>query len=133
MVGHRKSSILEWGILLGLTASAVAVSEVVGLTPLWRDAVAYTVILFAAILTALRPPWRQGEFWRSLAAVFAGHSIVLLLVVQVLQAFPERRRHGVPKLILLPVAALEGVIVAGKLWKTMVKLRPASTISDAKS
>jgi peptidoglycan/LPS O-acetylase OafA/YrhL len=123
MVKHKKSTILEWVIILGLTVCAIAVSEVVGLTPLWQDAVVYTVVVFAVVLTALRPPWGRREFWQSLAAVFIGHTFVLLLALMVLQEFPAPRRFGMPKLLLVPVGAVECVFVGGMLWKKITALR----------
>jgi hypothetical protein len=116
MAEHKKSATLEWVIFCDLTACAVVASEVVGLTPLWRDAVVYTVVLFAAIVTTLHPPWRRREFWQSLVAVFIGHTIVLLWALLVLQEFPTRRRFGIPKLLLFPVGAVEGVFCPP--WRT---------------
>jgi hypothetical protein len=123
MIGQKKSTILEWVILLGLTACAIAASEVVGLTPLWKDAVVYTVAVFAVVLPTLRPPWRRREFWQSLTAVFIGHTLILLWALQVLQEFPTRRRFGMPKLLLVPIGAVECVFVGGMLWKRIAALR----------
>jgi hypothetical protein len=122
----KKSTILEWGIILGLTTCAIAVSEVVGLTPLWQDAVVYTVIVFAAVLTALRPPWRRREFWQSLAVVFIGHTLILLWVLLVLQEFPANRRFGMPKLLLIPLGSIESVFIGGILWKRMKALKTSA-------
>ncbi len=78
MIGQKKSAILEWVILLGLTACAIAASEVIGLNPLWKDGVAYTVVVFAVVLSVLWPAWGRKSFWTSLALIFVGHTIVLL-------------------------------------------------------
>jgi hypothetical protein len=115
----RKSTILEWIIFLGLSISAVAASEAIGLKQLWKDGVVYTVVLFAAIVTALRPAWGRKSFWTGLALIFAGHTIVLLVV---LQALPPRR-FGIPKLMLIPVGTIEGTFILGVLWKRMKALR----------
>ena len=123
MVKHKKSTILEWVILGGLTACAIAVTEVVGLAPLWKDAVVYTVVVFGVVLPILRPPWRRREFWQSLAAVFIGHTLILFWALQVLQEFPTRRRFGMPKLLLVPIGAVECVFVGGMLWKRIAALR----------
>jgi hypothetical protein len=123
MVKQKNSTILEWVIILGLTACAIAVSEVVGLKPLWKDAVVYTVIVFAVVLTTLRPPWRRRESWQSLVIVFIGHTLILLWVLLVLQEFPARRRFGMPKLLLIPVASVECVFIGAMLWKRMKALR----------
>ena len=119
MIGQKKFAILEWVIFAGLSACAVAASEVIGLKQLWEDGVVYTVVVFAAVLTALRPAWGRESFWRSLGLIFAGHTIVLLVV---LQALPPRR-FGIPKLLLIPLGAIEGVFIAGILWKSMKALR----------
>jgi|SRR6267378_6745804 len=113
MIGQKKSTILELVIFWGLSICAVVASEVIGLKQLWEDGVVYTVVLFAAMVTALRPAWGRKSFWTSLALIFAGHMIVLLVV---LQAFPPRR-FGIPKLLLIPLAAVEGVFITGMLWK----------------
>ena len=119
MTGQKKSTILELVIFGGLSICAVAASEVIGLRQVWEDGVVYTVVLFAAIGTALRPAWGRKSFWTSLALIFIGHTIVLLVV---LQALPPRR-HGIPKLLLIPVAAIEGTFIVGMLWKRMRELR----------
>jgi hypothetical protein len=119
MIGQKKSTILEWVIFLGLSICAVAASEVIGLKQLWEDGVVYTVVLFAAIGTALRPAWGRKSFWTSLALIFAGHTIVLLVVLQVLPP----RRFGIPKLLLIPAFAIEGVFIASMLGKRMKALR----------
>jgi hypothetical protein len=119
VIGQKKSSILELVIFWGLSISAVAASEVLGLKPLWEDGVIYTVVLFAAIGTALRPSWGRKSFWTSLALIFAGHTIVLLVV---LQSLPPRR-FGIPKLLLLPICVIEGTFIVSILWKRMKALR----------
>jgi hypothetical protein len=116
MTGQKKFAILEWVIFLGLTACAVTASEVIGLKQPWKDGLVYTVVLFAAVVTALRSAWGRKSFWRSLGLIFAGHTIV------VLQELPPQR-FGIPKLLLLPVGAIEGVFIAGMLWKRMKRLK----------
>jgi len=118
MNGQKKFAILEWVIFLGLSICAVAAAELIGLNQLWKDGVVYTVVLFAAIATALRPAWGRKSFWTSLALIFAGHTIVLLVV---LQALPPRR-FGIPKLLLIPVGTIEGLFILGMLWKRMKAL-----------
>jgi hypothetical protein len=119
MIGQKESAILEWVILLGLTACAVAASEMIGLRQLWKDGLVYTVVVFAVVLSALRPAWGRKSFWTSLALIFTGHTIVLLVV---LQALPPRR-FGIPKLLLVPLGGIECVFIAGMLWKRMKALR----------
>jgi hypothetical protein len=119
MIGQKKFAILEWVIFLGISSCAVAASEVIGLKQLWEDGVVYTVVLFAAIGTALRPAWGRRSFWGSLALIFAGHTIVLLVVLQVLPP----RRFGIPKLLLIPLGAIEGIFILWMLSKKMEALR----------
>jgi len=119
MIGQKKSTILELVIFWGLSICAVAASEVIGLNQLWKDGVVYTVVVFAVVITGLRPAWGRKSFWSSLALIFAGHTIVLLAV---LQALPPRR-FGIPKLLLVPIGGIESVFIAGVLWKRMKELR----------
>ena len=91
----------------------------IGLEQTCEDGVVYTVVLFAAIGTALPPAWGHRSFWISLALIFIGHTIILLVV---LQAFPPRQ-FGIPKLLLIPAGAIEGTFIAGTLWKRMRVLR----------
>lgn len=133
MVKRTNSAILDWVVCLGLPICAFAVSAVVGLVPLWQDALVYTVIVFAAILTALRPPWRQLEFWQTLGGVFAAHTLVVLWAILVLQEFPDYRRRGVPKLTLCLVAAVEGVFIGGVLWKRIAELKTSKPQGERSS
>ncbi len=126
MIGQKKSAILEWVVLLGLTASAIAASEVIGLNQLWKDGVVFTVVVFAVVITVLRPAWGRKSFWSSLALIFAGHTIVLLVV---LQALPPRR-FGIPKLLLVPLGSIESVFIGGMLWKRMKALRTSGRVGD---
>jgi hypothetical protein len=119
MIGQKKSTILEWVILLGLTACAIAASEVIGLNQLWKDGVVYTVVVFAVVITGLRQAWGRKSFWSSLALIFAGHTIVLLVVLQALLP----RRFGLPKLLLVPIGGIESVFIGGMLWKRMKESR----------
>ena len=124
MIGQKRFAILEWVIFFGLSACAVAASELIGLNELWEDGVVYTVVLFAAIVTALRPGWGRKSCWTSLALIFAGHTIIMLVV---LQALPPRR-HGIPKLLLFPIGTVEGFLVSGLLWKRMKALRTSRRV-----
>jgi hypothetical protein len=119
MIGQKKSTILEWVILLGLTGCAIAASEVIGLNQLWKDGFVYTVVVFAVVITGLPQAWGRKSFWTSLAFIFAGHAIVLLVV---LQALPPRRL-GIPKLLLVPIGSIESLFIGGMLWRRMKALR----------
>lgn len=119
MIGQKKSALLEWVILVGLTTCAIAASEVIGLNQLWKDGVVFTVVVFAVVITVLRPAWGRKSFWSRLALIFAGHTILLLAV---LQALPPQR-FGIPKLLLIPLGSIESVLIGGMLWKRMKALR----------
>jgi ABC-type proline/glycine betaine transport system permease subunit len=105
---QKDFTILEWSILLGLTACAVTVSELIGLTHKWEDALVYTVVVFAVVLTVLRPVWGREGFWRSFALILTGHTVAVLMAIQVLPPW----RFGIPKLLLVPVGGIEGILIA---------------------
>ncbi len=113
MIGQKRFATLEWIIFLGLSTGAVAASEVIGMNQLWEDGVVYTVVLFTAILLTLRPAWGRESFWRNVMLIFAGHMVAVVVVVQELSP----RRFGMPKLLLIQVAALEFVLIVGMLRK----------------
>jgi hypothetical protein len=115
MIGQKKSSVVELVLFWTLSICAVVVSEVIGLEQRWEDGVVYTVVLFAAIGTALRPAWGRKSFWTSLALILTFHTIVLLVVLQALPA----RRFGIPKLLLIPLGAIEGTFIVGMLSRRM--------------
>jgi hypothetical protein len=125
MIGQRRSAFLEWVIFGVLCISVVVACEMIGLKQLWEDGIVYTVVVFAAIVTASRAAWGRKSFWTSLALIFAGHTIVLLVV---LQALPPRR-FGMPKLLLVPVGVIEGVFILVILWKRMKALRTSRSSS----
>jgi hypothetical protein len=115
MIGQKKFAILEWVILLGLTACPIAPSEVIGLKPLWKDSAIHPIVVPAETVTALRPAWGRRSYWSSLAFIFAGHTTVLLVV---LQALPPRRL-GIPQLLLVPIGSNESAFIGGMFWKRM--------------
>ena len=45
-----------------------------------------------------------------------------MVLLVVLQALPPRR-FGLPKLLLIPVAAVEGILIIGLLWNRMRRLK----------
>ncbi len=119
---QKKYPVLEWVVLLGLSVGAVAASEVIGLSQVWEDGVVYTIVLFAVILTTLSPAWRLKSFWESLALIFTGHTLVLLVVLHELSP----RRHGIPMLLLIPIGTIESVFIAAILWKRMKASRSSA-------
>ena len=115
----KKPAIVEWVVFLVPPVLAVIASKTIGLSKMWEDGVVYTALLFAAIVSALRPAWGRKSFWTSLAIIFAGHVIALTAVLQMLPP----RRHGIPKLLLLSLAFVEGSFIVAILWKRMKAFR----------
>ena len=116
IVAQKRFAFLEWVIFLGLSICAVATCEVIGLKQPWKDGVVYTVVVFAAVGTALRPAWGRKSFWTSLALLFVLHTLVLLAV---LHALP-RWHFGI---LMVPVGGIEAIIIGGIVWKRMKSLR----------
>jgi hypothetical protein len=115
VIGQKKFAFLEWAVFLALSVCAVVACEVIGLNQLWEDGVVYTVVVFAAILTTIRSVWGRKPFWKGLALTFIAHTMVLVAVLHELSP----RRFGVSKFLLVPIGAIEGVVIGGILWKTM--------------
>lgn len=116
MIAQKKFAFLEWIILVGLTIFAVAITETIGLEQPWKDGVVYTIVVFAAVGTVLRPAWGRKSFWTTFALIFVLHTLVLLAV---LHAFPYWH-FGI---LLVPMGSVEGVIIAGVVWKRTKSLR----------
>jgi|SRR5450631_2641090 len=120
VTGKKTYTIWEWLTIFGATAAAVAITEFVGLSQKWEDATVYTAMLFAVVVTALRPAWGRPVFWRSLLLVFVAHVIALIVVIQAL----PWGRFGIPKLMLLPAGVIEGLLIAAVVWKRTTRSRP---------
>jgi hypothetical protein len=119
----KKLSIREWVVIFGLVALAVAVSEFVGVSQKWENAIVYTVLVFTAVVIALRPAWGRRAFWTSLMAVFLLHCIAIAVVEQSLPP-TSAGPHGLP---LVAVGMAEGILVAGVLWKRSMKSNSRSS------
>jgi hypothetical protein len=113
-------NVMRWAAIFGVVVVAVTITEVVGLTQNWQNAAIYTVILFTALIFALRPAWVHRTFWEDLAAIFVLH---LLAVIVLEQGFPSAAKdfHGIPSTIALMV---EGLIIASILWKRSMRSKP---------
>jgi len=119
IAGGREFAIWDWGLVLGLTAVAILVSEVSGLRSEWEDAIVLTVAVFTVVITTLRPAWGRVVFWKNLALAFSVHAILVLMALQVL---PERR-FGIPKLLLTAVGVAETFLIGTVLWKKTATAR----------
>ena len=106
MNAKRKFAILEWGVVLVPSLAAVVLTNVIGLNALWKDGVVYTVVLFAAIISAERSAWRRSAFWKSLALILGTHTFILFSLLQLMTP----NRFGMPKLLLIPFAVVEGAL-----------------------
>ena len=111
--GGTRFSIGEWVAAFGLAALAVAVTEFVGVTEKWEHAVVYTVIVFSAVIIALRQAWGRRAFWRNLVPIFFLHSLAIAVIEQSLPPGSKGPR-GFP---LTAAGMVEGVLIAGVLWK----------------
>ena len=108
-------------IIFGSSFCAIGVSEMMQFSPLFEDFVVFTVLVFAVVVAVFMPAWRHTAFWKYLALVFAGHVIAVLFAFAVLRELPPSQfRFGIPKLLLIPVALAETVVVSGMLWKRVV-------------
>jgi hypothetical protein len=103
----------EWIVLFGLAAVAIAITERIGLSQKWEDVIVFTVLLFSVLLVTLRQLWNNPGFWRNLLLAFAAHVFAVAVLVRVLPAW----RFGFPKLVLIVVGMLEGLLLLGVLWR----------------
>jgi hypothetical protein len=107
-------TVWEWMVLFVLAAVAIAITERIGLSQKWEDVIVFTVVLFSVLLMTLRQLWNNPAFWRNLALVFAAHVFAVAILVPVLPT----GRFGFPKLVLIVVGMLEGLLILGVLWRT---------------
>src|ERR1700754_4956595 len=98
-IGRNKSLIGQWSVIIAGVASLVVLAEFfdIDIEGIVRDAIIYTVIVFAVVIVALRPAWRCRGFWMNLTLLLSGHIILLLVVIQVLPP----SRAGVPKILVI--------------------------------
>jgi hypothetical protein len=115
---EKEFAILDWCLLLGITAAAVLISEVSGFRAEWEDVTILTVVVFTVVITTLRSSWGP-VFWRSVALLFAAHALVVLFVLQVL----PQRRFGIPKLLLTAFGVAETFVIGTVLWKKTAAAR----------
>ena len=115
MNAKRKFAILEWAVVLLPSLFVVVLAKVIGLNALWKDGVVYTVVLFAAIISVERSAWRRSAFWKSLALILGAHTFILFSLLQLMTP----NRFGMPKLLLIPFAVVEGAFILAILRKRM--------------
>ena len=117
VAGGKKFNIGEWVLIFGLVALAVTTTEFLGISQKWEHAIVYTVIVFTVVIMALRPAWGRKEFWQSLVPVFLLHVLAVVVIEQSLPPGSKGPR-GLP---LIPAGMIEGVVIAGVLWKRSMR------------
>jgi hypothetical protein len=115
MMTQRKFATLEWAVVLLPSIVVVVVVKLIGLNQLWEDGVVYTVVVFATVISVQRPAWRRTSFWKGLALILGAHTLILFSLLQMLTP----NRFGMPKLLLIPLAVVEGVFILAILRKRM--------------
>ena len=115
MTAKRTIAMLEWAVVLFPSLFVVILAKVMGLNALWKDGVVYTVVLFAAIISVERSAWRRTAFWKSLALILGLHTLILFSLLQMLTP----NRFGMPKLLLIPSAVVEGIFILAILRNRM--------------
>lgn len=113
----KKLSIGEWVAIFGVGALAVATTEFVGVGQKWEHAIVYTILVFTAVIVALRPAWRRKTFWQNLLLVFLLHILAVAVIEQSLPPGSEGP-HGLP---LTAAGMVEGVLIVGVLWKRSMR------------
>jgi hypothetical protein len=109
---RSRNSASEWLLLFGLMAIAILLTELLGLSRRWSDAITYTVVVFTVVIQMLRPAWDR-LFWRSLFLIFLLHVIGILILVESM----PRSWRGIPGLFMTIVGATEGIVIVAVLWK----------------
>lgn len=99
------------GLLAGWGSDRYAVNENAA-----RSA-AYTLGIFALLAAALRPAWRRPQFWIDYLTVLVLHSILLLAILRLLNAYSIRLNWA----LALPFVMAEILLVLGMLWRRNVK------------
>jgi hypothetical protein len=117
VAGGKTLSIGEWVVVFGAVALAVAITEFVGVSQKWEHAIVFTVLVFTAVVIALRPAWGRRAFWPNLIAIFFLHCIAIVVVEQSLPPTSAGPR-GLP---LVAVGMAEAVLIASVLWKRSMK------------
>jgi heme/copper-type cytochrome/quinol oxidase subunit 4 len=103
----------EWLALVASLLGATALTTVIGLNQKSSDAVIYTVVVFAVVITALRPAWRRRAFWRNLALVFVLHAVGMSILLHIL----SEQGHGISGLLMIVCGMVEGIVIGSVLWK----------------
>ena len=105
----------------------IAVAAVMGFLAAWladthylsenmATVAAYTVIIFACLIMALRPAWRRLRFWFDLFVLFVLHVVLILRLTSFLDSHSIRLTW----VLALPFVAVEVLLFLGLLWRRNV-------------
>ena len=61
-MAENTRKVLEWVILFGSLAGAIAASKWLSLSPKWEHSLVYTAIVFVVLTMSLRPIWGMFVF-----------------------------------------------------------------------
>jgi len=111
---NRDFKLWEWITLFGSTAIVIGVTEWIDMSQKWEDAIVFSVMLFLVVSLTLQELWTNPVFWRTFVILLVFHLIGVAVLVQMLPV----GRFGFPKLTLIAVGMVEGVIILGILWRS---------------
>src|ERR1700737_482929 len=117
IAGSKSRTFWEWVVLFGSMVGTIVAVRTAGVSPKWEAPSVYTVIIFAVVVTSLRPAWGRPNFWLTLTAAFLVHVLAIFFAIR---EFPVIRAgfHG---LILLIPGIVEGLLITSFLWKASMK------------
>lgn len=90
--GRGDVTLGEWLFGGGTFAAAIVVSILANLAPKGQDALVITVVLFTAVLTALRAAWHETMFWVGFASVLLVHIVAVYFITRALPPMGEGPR-----------------------------------------
>jgi len=120
---RRRASIGEWIAVIVAVGIAVAVSEFLGISVKWENAITFTVLLYAVVLISTRPVWSRGTFWQDLVALFLFHCMILAGIEESLPATSLGPR-GLP---MVGATTAEGILLVVVLWVRAVRSNPSAS------
>jgi len=110
---RRRPSVVEWMAAIAAVGIVVAVSDFLGISLKWENAVTFTVLLFVGVLIGTRPVWGRGTFWLDLIGMFLLHGILLTAIEQSLPATSAGPR-GLP---MVGIILAEGILFVVVLFR----------------
>jgi hypothetical protein len=117
VVGRKRPTVGEWLLVGAILVFTVGATEFLGATQKLENAVVYTVLVFTALIIALRPMWGRRAFWHDLVLVFLFHLLGVVIVYHVLP-LGTQGLHGLP---LVEVGLVELTLLISVLAKRAMK------------